>query len=240
MATHPDARPPSHRTRPRGPLSRALDRAAQRRFFERLIKHTNNFDKVAWLGVPVWQNVFDLWNIQDAIAETKPDVLIETGTNRGGSSFFYAQLFDLLYPGDTQRGRIFTIDIEKLHERAHPRVTCHIGSSTAPETLDAARRWLAGAPRVMVILDSDHSRNHVRQELELYAPLVTKGCYMLCQDGIIDDLPMFHRHGEQGPRLAIEDFFRDSPAARDFEIDHQRCEKFLISHHPLGWLRRIR
>lgn len=240
MASHPDARPPVHRARKRGVVCRALDRAAQRRFFERLIKHTNNFDKVSWLGTPVWQNVFDLWTIQETIAAVRPDILIETGTNRGGSSFFYAQLFDLLYPNDLSKGRLWTVDIEKLHDLRHPRVTCHLGSSTAPETLRALKDWIGpGNPRVMVILDSDHSRAHVRAELEAYAPLVSPGSYLLCQDGVIDDLPMFHKNGEQGPRLAIDDFFATSPHARHFEIDHERCERFLITHHPKGWIRRL-
>lgn len=244
MASHRDAVPPSHRPRRRGAVARALDEAARRRFFERLVKHTNNFDKVSWLGVPVWQNVFDLWTIQETLAEVRPDVLIETGTNRGGSSFFYAQIFDMLYGHGSERegrGRIWTVDIEKLHEFSNPRVTYHLGSSVSAETLASLRAWLGPTPgRVMVILDSDHNRPHVRAELEAYAPLVTPGSYLLCQDGVIDDLAMFHKNGEEGPRLAVEDFFATSPLAKDFEIDHERCDRFLITHHPKGWLRRVR
>jgi cephalosporin hydroxylase len=220
-------------------LARALDNAARTRFFERLIKHTNNFDKVSWMGVPVWQNVLDLWTIQETIAEIKPDVLIETGTNRGGSAFFYGQLFDTLYRDNPSRGRVWTVDIETLHQITHPRVTYHLGSSVSPETLGSLAQWLGPTPGiVMVILDSDHNRPHVRAELEAYAPLVTPGSYLLCQDGVIDDLAMFHPRGEEGPRRAIDDFFRTSPHAKDFEIDHARCERFLITHHPKGWLRR--
>jgi cephalosporin hydroxylase len=229
-------------------VARALDEAARRRFFERLVKHTNNFDKVSWMGVPVWQNVFDLWTIQETIAEIRPDVLIETGTNRGGSSMFYAQIFDMLYGKGSERegpaggrGRIWTVDIERLHEFTNPRVTYHLGSSVSAETLASLRAWLGPTPgRVMVILDSDHNKPHVRAELEAYAPFVTLGSYLLCQDGVIDDLAMFHKNGEEGPRLAVEDFFATSPLATDFEIDHERCERFLITHHPKGWLRRVR
>lgn len=249
MASHRDAVPPSHRARQRGPLARALDDAAKKRFFERLIKHTNNFDKVSWLGIPVWQNVFDLWTIQETIAEIKPDLLIETGTNRGGSSLFFAQMFDLMYGRGSEqqgRGRIWTVDIEKLHDfdapgnrSASPRITYHLGSSVSDDTMASLRAWIGPTPgRIMVILDSDHNRPHVRQELELYAPLVTPGSYLLCQDGVIDDLAMFHKHGEQGPRLAIDDFLATSPLAKHFDIDHERCERFLITHHPKGWLRR--
>lgn len=239
MASHRDAKPPSHRTRKRGGVAGKLDELAKWRFFERLIKHTNNFDKVSWMGVPVWQNVFDLWVIQETIAEIRPDVLIETGTNRGGSSFFYGQLFDALYPGDTSRGRIWTVDIEDLRQIKHPRVTFHLGSSISPETIGSLKDWIGpGSPKVMVILDSDHNKPHVRSELEVYAPLVTPSSYLLCQDGVIDDLKMFRRHGEQGPRLALEDFFCTSPHAKHFEIDEERCGRFLITHHPKGWIRR--
>jgi cephalosporin hydroxylase len=71
----------------------------------------------------------------------------------------------------------------------------------------------------------------------MYAPLVAVGGYLLVQDRVIDDMPMFYRHGERGPRGAIEDFRRTHPA---FEVDHERCERFLITHSPLGWLKRVR
>lgn len=245
MASHRDAVPPSHRARKRGPLARALDEAARKRFFERLIKHTNNFDKVSWLGIPVWQNVFDLWTIQETIFEVKPDLLIETGTNRGGSSLFFAQLFDQMYGHGSERegsggkGRIWTVDIEKLHEFTNPRVTYHLGSSVSDETMTSLQAWMGPNPgKIMVILDSDHNRPHVRKELELYAPLVTPGSYLLCQDGVIDDLSMFHKHGEEGPRLAVEDFLANSPHGSKFEVDQERCDRFLITHHPKGWLKR--
>lgn len=170
--------------------------------------------------------------IQQTIAELRPDAIIETGTNRGGSSLFYAHLMDLM-----GQGRILTIDIEKLHNLTHPRVSYIIASSTDPATLDKVRDWLGPNPgRVMVILDSDHSRAHVRQELELYAPLVTPGSYLLCQDGVIDTLPMFHRNAEQGPLLAIRDFLPSHP---EFQVDEERCQRFLITHHPSGWLKRL-
>lgn len=86
----------------------------------------------------------------------------------------------------------------------------------------------------MVIIDNDHSRNHVRHELECYAPLVTPGSYRLVQDGVIDILPIL-RAGRPGPLRAIEDFLKSNDA---FEVDIERTERFLITHHPRGWLRR--
>jgi cephalosporin hydroxylase len=199
-------------------------------FFTRLISHTENFGRTKWLGRPIWQNTLDLWTIQETIAEVKPALLVETGTNRGGSSFFYGHLFDLL-----GRGKIVTVDVQKLHDLAHPRVTYLIGSSTAPEILNQVRGMAkeASGP-VMVILDSDHRQAHVAAELEGYAPLVTAGSYLLVQDGVIDCLPML-AIDRPGPLPAIEQFLAMHP---EFELDDERCRRFLITHHPKGWLRR--
>jgi cephalosporin hydroxylase len=199
-------------------------------FFRDLISRTNNFGTVSWLGYPIWQNVLDLWTIQETIALVRPGLLIECGTNRGGSSLFFANLFDLM-----GQGEVVTVDIERLHDLSHARITYLIGSSTSTEILEVVRRKATACTGpVMVILDSDHSRDHVRRELELYAPLVTPGSYCLVQDGVIDTLEAM-RSGRPGPLPAIEDFLRSSDA---FELDTARCERFLITHHPKGWLRR--
>ena len=88
----------------------------------------------------------------------------------------------------------------------------------------------------MVILDSDHSKDHVFKELELYAPLVTPGSFILVQDGVVDTLPRF-RQLRPGPLPAIKQFLEGHP---EFEVDVERNERFLITHHPWGWLRRTR
>jgi cephalosporin hydroxylase len=199
-------------------------------FFQELIVKTNNFASVSWLGHPIWQNILDLWTIQETIAQVRPALLIECGTFRGGSALFYAHLFDLM-----QSGQVVTVDVQRGHNLAHPRITWLIGSSTSVEILEIVRGRAAacGGP-VMVILDSDHSAAHVRRELECYAPLVTPGSYVLVQDGVIDTLPIF-RSSRPGPLPAIEDFLRSTDA---FELDAERCERFWITHHPRGWLRR--
>jgi cephalosporin hydroxylase len=209
---------------------RLLRRPVSRLFFMDLIGKTNNFGNVTWMGHPIWQNVLDLWTIQETLVEVKPDLLVECGTNRGGSAMFYGQLFDLL-----GNGRVITIDVEKLHDRSHPRVTFLIGSSTAPEIVSQVRsaaQSLRGP--VLVILDSDHSAAHVARELDAYAPLVTPGSFLLVQDGVIDVLPIL-RGARPGPLPAIQAFLKAHP---EFEVDHARNERFLITHHPMGWLRR--
>jgi cephalosporin hydroxylase len=210
---------------------RLLRRPVSRLFFMDLISKTNNFGDVTWMGHPVWQNVLDLWTIQETLVEIKPDLLIECGTNRGGSAIFYGQLFDLL-----GKGRVITIDIEKMHDRSHPRVTFLIGSSTDPEIVSQVRAAAENVPGpVLVILDSDHSAAHVARELDAYAPLVTPGSFLLVQDGVIDVLPIL-RSERPGPLPAIQAFLKSHP---EFEVDCGRNERFLITHHPMGWLRRL-
>jgi cephalosporin hydroxylase len=199
-------------------------------FFERLVRDTGNFRTVRWLGQPVWQNVLDLWTIQETLAELSPALVIECGTNRGGSAFFYACLFDLM-----GKGEVVTCDIEKIHDLTHPRIEWILGGSTSEAVLARVRaRASAAAGPVMVILDSDHRESHVLREMELYGPLVTAGSFLLVQDGAIDTLETF-RQSRPGPLRAIERFLA---AHAEFEVDVRRCERFLITHHPKGWLRR--
>src|ERR1700730_4443967 len=93
-------------------------------FFKDLIIKTQNFGQVKWLGHPIWQNILDLWTIQETISEVQPALLVECGTNRGGSALFYAHLFDLL-----GKGRVVTIDAASMHQLSHPRIRFLIGSS---------------------------------------------------------------------------------------------------------------
>jgi cephalosporin hydroxylase len=205
-------------------------RPAGRLFLNDLIAKTGNFDNTEWLGVPVWQNILDLWVIQETLSEIRPALLIETGTNRGGSALFYANVMDLL-----GTGRIVTIDVERLHELDHPRVEFLHGSSTDDAIVARARAAAEAAEGpVMVILDGDHSRDHVARELELYAPLVTPGSLLLSQDGVIDQLTIFS-DTRPGPLPANREFLERHP---EFEHDRERNEKFIITHHPVGWLRR--
>ena len=200
-------------------------------FFSALVLRTANFTTVRWLGKPILQNTLDLWTLQETIFDLKPALIIETGTNRGGSSYFYAQLFDLM----GTNGRIVTIDVARQHDLSHPRITYLIGDSTSTPIVDEVRAMASscGGP-VFVILDSDHSEQHVARELDRYAPLVSPGSYVLVQDGSIDTLGYF-RGSRPGPLPAIRQFVARHS---DFTIDREKCDRFLITHHPDGWLRR--
>ena len=211
--------------------TRLIEPIVNRLFMEQLIRRTDNFSKTTWLGYPIWQNTLDLWTIQETLAEVKPALLIECGTNRGGSARYYSHLFDLMGCGE-----IVSIDVEKLHDLQLPRVQFLLGSSVSEEILTIVRERVrrCGGP-VMVILDSDHSEGHVAKELEAYCGFVTPGSYLMVQDGVIDLVGSYKGAGRPGPLPAIRKFL---PAHPEFMLDQERCERFLVTHHPMGWLRR--
>ncbi len=217
----------------RGMRSWMEDTVIRRAALTALIRRTSNFDRVTWLGRPIWQNVTDAWLIQEAIVHDEVDFVIECGTNRGGSAFYMASIFDLL-----GRGSVLTIDVEKLADFEHPRIEFLIGSSTDPTIVSTVRdRVVHAQPKhVLVVLDSDHSQAHVEREMRLYAEFLKVGEYMHVQDGCTDELAMF-RHARPGPLRAVERF-----VARDdrFVVDEERSRRYLVSHSPKGWLRRVR
>ena len=223
------ARDAAHRFVPA--YRRTAGRVVNRLFHLDLVEKTQNFSDVTWLGNPVWQNVLDLWTIQETIAAVRPSLLIETGTNRGGSALFYSHLFELL-----GHGSVLSVDIAKQHQLEHPRATFVVGDSTGAEVLQEVTAAVeASDGPIMVILDSDHSEGHVQKELDHYANFVTRGSYLIVQDGCIDVLPTA-RSQRPGPLPAIRRFVAAHP---DFVVDHHAESRFLITHHPHGWLRRV-
>lgn len=203
-----------------------------RLFLAQLIRKTENFGHTTWLGYPVWQNVLDLWTIQETLSEIRPVLLIECGSNRGGSARYYSQLFDLM-----GQGEIISIDVEKLHRLELPRVRFLIGSSVSDEIVSAVQdRVQSCQGPVMVILDSDHSAAHVAKELEIYSPFVTPGSFLMVQDGVIDTTSAFKGSGRPGPLPAIRKFLAHHS---EFALDEERSARFLVTHHPMGWLRRL-
>jgi cephalosporin hydroxylase len=211
---------------------RTGSRPVARLYHHDLIYKTGNFRALDWLGVPIWQSPLDLWTIQETIAEVRPALIVETGTDQGGSALFYAHLLDLL-----GRGSVMTIDVAPPPDVSHERIEFVTGSSTDPDVAAKVRERAAAADGpVMVILDSDHSRDHVAAELELYAPLVTPGSYLLSQDGVIDQFMIF-RGARPGPLVANREFLRDHT---EFEHDRERNARFRLTQHPLGWMKRVR
>ncbi|MCA8963187.1 MAG: class I SAM-dependent methyltransferase, partial [Planctomycetes bacterium] len=148
--------------------------------------------RYSWLGRPVVQLPQDMMRFQEVLYRHRPDLVIETGVAMGGSLVFTASLLSLLGDG----GRVVGVDVEiRAHNRAaieaHPlagQIELIEGDSTAPETIQRVRDAVRPGERVMVVLDSCHTRAHVRAELELYAPLVTPGQYLVVEDAVMRDL----------------------------------------------------
>lgn len=203
----------------------------------------------SWMGMPIIQLPDDMLRVQEAIFMTRPDLIIETGVAHGGSLIFYASLFEAMGGA----GRVIGVDIEiRKHNRiaieSHPlnkRITLVEGSSTSEDIVAHVRSLVKPTDRVMVILDSDHSKAHVASELKAYSPLVTSGCYLLVQDGVMEMVAGMPRTGADwdwnNPRTAIEEFlevhseFRLAKMARPFDESSEVPD---CSHHPNGWLLR--
>ncbi len=189
------------------------------------------FNNTHWLGVPTQKSPLDTWIFQEIIHEVKPDVLIEAGTYKGGSSFYYASLMDLL-----QKGRILTVDIEDYPGKPpHPRIQFLLGSSTSAQIIDQLKAAIRPGESVMVTLDSDHHAAHVSAELDLYHSFVTPGSYLVVEDTHFNGHPILPNFGP-GPYEAVEAFLKSHP---EFERDRTR-EKFGMSFNPGGWLKRVR
>lgn len=196
------------------------------------VYYANNVKGGTWLGVPVWKCPLDLWIYQEIVWELIPDLIIETGSAYGGSALYLATVADLLQLPT----KIVSIDINPLPVPVdHPRITWITGSSTEPETVAKVRGLAAGLQRVMVILDSDHSEDHVLQELELYGPLVTLGRHLIVEDTNVNGHPVYPEHGP-GPWEAVGAFLARHDG--EFAIDVRR-ERFLLSFNPGGYLVRV-
>jgi cephalosporin hydroxylase len=162
---------------------RAASRAWLRASWD--VKYIYSF---TWFGRPIIQLPEDMLRIQEVIFTLKPDVIIETGVAHGGSLVFYASLFEMM-----GKGRVIGIDVEiRPHNRvaidAHPmrkRIETVEGSSIDPAIVERVRAMVQPGETVLVVLDSNHSRDHVLAELKAYGPMVTAGSYIVAMDGIM-------------------------------------------------------
>ena len=210
-------------------IGKRLDRAAVSRAHDALYL-SDAWTEATWLGAQALKNPLDLWVYQEIMVDTRPELIVETGTYRGGSAFFLASICDLLGAGE-----IVSIDVEPVRADypSHPRITYLGGrSSTDPGVVATVRERAAGRP-TLVVLDSDHSQAHVEAELAVYAPLVAVGGYVIVEDSNIGQI---RKDLLPGPLEAIETFLARTDG---FEIDRRR-EKFLITFNPSGYLRRVR
>jgi cephalosporin hydroxylase len=179
-----------------------------------------------FLGVPTLQNPSDAWIIMELLQAAKPDLVVETGTYRGGSAALWAVVLEHINPD----GRVITIDVEDQRDpRAielpvwKRRIDFLRGSSTAPEIVAEVHRRAQGK-RVLVVLDSLHSKEHVAAELAAYASLVPVGSYVIVQDT------------ELGPVAAIDEFL----AANDSFVADHSCERYPDTGSARGYLKRVK
>lgn len=216
-------------------MSAALVRVARHRV-ERVVAHAFTWvtyrqsaywHDTRWLGAQAVKSPLDLWVYQEIIWETRPDLIVETGTYHGGSALFLASICELV-----GSGRVVSIDLSDaaVDLPRHPRLAYIRGRSSVDPELELDVR---AGERVMVVLDSDHSRDHVLAELERFTPLVPPGCYVVVEDTAVGGHPVERGFGP-GPREAVEAFLTAHP---EFELDRRR-EKFLATFNPRGYLRR--
>lgn len=200
--------------------------------FHLLYYYGDTWQNTHWMGRQILKCPLDLWQYQDIIHSLRPDVIVETGTAEGGSAHFLADLCDLV-----GHGRIVTVDINHPLDRLpkHDRITYVTGSSVAPDVVARVASEVKDADTVLVLLDSDHSAGHVRQELEHYQHFVTPGSYVVVEDTNVNGHPAGPGFGP-GPMEALDDFLKGNDR---FVIDKTR-ERYLMTQNPRGYLRRVR
>ena len=204
-------------------------------------KYTYNF---SWMGRPIIKYPNDILILQEIIWRLKPDYIIETGIAHGGSIIFSASMLELL-----GHGEVIAVDIDiRKHNRdeieKHPmykRITMIEGSSTDPEIVDSIREKVKGK-KVLVCLDSNHTHDHVLEELRMYADLVNVGSYMVCPDTFVEYFPKGYfadRPWDVGnnPMTALIEFLKGDDR---FEIDKDIDNKLMITEGFDGYLKRIK
>ncbi len=202
----------------------------------------------SWMGVPIIQMPPDIVATQEVIWATKPDVIIETGVARGGSVIFYASMLTLI-----GKGKVVGVDIDiRAHNRdtieKHPmasRIALIEGSSIDRETIARVKAEIPTGAAVMLVLDSDHSKNHVLAELRALSPLVTQGQFLVVADTLLGRLKpeqtprarsRFWPPGDE-PLAAVQEFLKENDR---FRPDEEVNGKLILSSSPGGYLRCVR
>lgn len=209
-----------------------------------------HWQSFSWFGFQIWQFPEDLLRLQEVVATLKPDVIVETGVNRGGSAIFFASMCRLL-----GKGRVVSIDIQIPAEVRQAieqstfadLVTLIEGDSAAPEVVAQVRERIGKDEKVFVFLDSDHSRAHVLRELHAYSGMVTPGSYIVATDGVMQsltDTPYGHKEWvEDNPAAAAREFAASHP---EFIIKRPTAlfgDQYVVesmTYWPDAWLKRVR
>lgn len=199
-----------------------------------------------WLGRPMIQYPHDILIMQELIWDVQPDVIIETGIAHGGSLIFNASMMMLM---GKPEGLVIGVDIDiRAHNRAaieaHPlsKQTRMIeGSSIDPAVIEKVKALIPQGAKVMLILDSLHTHDHVLAELNAYAPLVSMGSYAVVQDTHVEDLPdelWANRPWSHGnsPLTAAKAYLETNP---NFVVDPTYQNQAVITCARDGFLKRI-
>ncbi len=218
---------------PANPLD---DQTIVRRFHEIWYADPATWPKNTFLGIQTLQNPMDTWVTNEILAELKPDYMIECGSWKGGSAAMWALILEQVNPA----AKVLSIDIEDKMQEARKlpiveRMVEFIVSSSTDPALVAKLTERVQGKTVVVLLDSDHRKAHVLEELRRYAPLVSVGSYLIVQDSNINGHPVLPNFGP-GPWEAIDEFLRGNDG---FRIDRDR-ERLRFTFVPNGYLQRVK
>jgi len=201
----------------------------------------------SWMGRPIIQYPQDMIAMQELIWSLKPDLIIETGIAHGGSLLYYASILELI-----GKGEVLGIDIDiREHNRvaieSHPmykRIKMIQGSAIEEGIVAQVKQHTTGKETILVVLDSNHTHEHVLAELEMYSPFVSLNSYIVVYDTIVEKLPENYLPGlvrpwgiGDNPMTALQEFLKTNT---QFEIDATINNKLLISVAPDGYLKRIK
>ncbi len=217
--------------------SKRVDAFVVRRFHQLWHNSKDTWRTNKYLGHRVMQLPLDMWLYQEIIFRTKPAFNVQTGISRGGGLLFFAHLLDAM--NADPEVCVVGIDIRDtkitIGPHPHPRIRMIFGSSVDPDTIDRVKAALPPGVQGMVSLDSDHRRDHVLREMELYSPFVAVGAYMVVEDTNINGQPVRPKSGP-GPAGAVTAFLTSNT---DFVRD-DLWKRNLISFHQGGWLKRVK
>ena len=226
----------------------SLDKELQSKAMEVLAEADRHrwIHQTTWMGEPLLNLPQDMFALQEIIWRTRPEFIIEVGVAWGGGMLFEAAQLEIL-----GGQKVIGIDIfippdlrQRLssHGKLSERLVLIEGDSTSSDTLSQLKELLGGSKKILVILDSNHTHEHVLNELRTYAPLVGNGQYLICGDTIVEYMPpQDHVSRPWGPgnnpATAVKEFLSETDR---FVVDDKIDQRLLLSCHPGGYLQAVK